>query len=71
MALRPDTSHLDGVNYLFGYSIAHSLSPLLHQSIYDALGLRWSQLIMEYQDMEHFMHLTQEPKFFGASITMS
>ncbi|MCJ1437749.1 hypothetical protein MMC27_007136 [Xylographa pallens] len=70
MAFYPDTSHLDGVNYLFGYPIAHSLSPLLHQTIYDALGLRWSQLLMESKDMEFFMHLTRDPKFFGASVTM-
>jgi len=28
------TSHLDGVNYLFGHPISHSLSPLLHQTVY-------------------------------------
>ncbi|MCJ1322455.1 hypothetical protein MMC15_007804 [Xylographa vitiligo] len=70
MSVVPDTSHLDGINYLFGYPIAHSLSPLLHQTIYDALGLRWSQLLMESKDVEGFMHLTQDSKFFGASVTM-
>ena len=66
----PDTAHLDKVNYLFGYPIAHSLSPLLHQTIYDALNLRWSQIPLESKDMAHFLTLIQDPKFFGASVTM-
>ncbi|MCJ1384194.1 hypothetical protein MMC17_007310 [Xylographa soralifera] len=70
MTTIPDTSHLEGVNYLFGYPIAHSLSPLLHQTIYDALGLRWSQLLMESKGVECFLHSMRDPKFFGASVTM-
>ncbi|MCJ1286379.1 hypothetical protein MMC26_005724 [Xylographa opegraphella] len=70
MASVPDTSHLNGVNYLFGYPIAHSLSPLLHQTLYEALKLQWSQILMESKDVQAFMHLTQDPKFFGASVTM-
>lgn len=66
----PNTAHLDRVNYLFGYPIAHSLSPLLHQTVYDSLGLRWSQIPLESKDMAHFLTLIPDPKFFGASVTM-
>ena len=66
----PSTAHLDRVNYLFGYPIAHSLSPLLHQTVYDNLGLRWGQIPLESRDMDHFLTLVQDPKFFGASVTM-
>lgn len=66
----PNAAHLDRVNYLFGYPIAHSLSPLLHQTVYDALGLCWSQIRIESKDMDHFLALIQDPKFLGASVTM-
>ncbi|CZR51817.1 related to ARO1-arom pentafunctional enzyme [Phialocephala subalpina] len=66
----PDTSHLDGVNYLFGHPIAHSLSPLLHQTVYDNLGLKRSQIPLDSTDIPHFLSLTKDPKFFGASVTM-
>ncbi|KAL1956996.1 hypothetical protein VTO42DRAFT_6485 [Malbranchea cinnamomea] len=39
----PIPPHLDGVAYLYGHPLLNSLSPLLHQTIYDALNLRWAQ----------------------------
>ncbi|KUJ23215.1 uncharacterized protein LY89DRAFT_680000 [Mollisia scopiformis] len=66
----PDTSHLEGVNYLFGHPIAHSLSPLLHQTVYDNLGLKWSQIPLDSTDIPNFLGLTKDPKFYGASVTM-
>ncbi|KAF2127321.1 quinate dehydrogenase [Dothidotthia symphoricarpi CBS 119687] len=68
--LVPDNSHLDRHGYLFGHPIAHSLSPLFHQTIYDGLGLNWAQLLLESTDMELFLKLMQDPKFYGASVTM-
>lgn len=61
----PDSSHLERHGYLFGHPIAHSLSPLFHQTIYDALGLNWAQLPLDSTDMELFLRLIQDPKFFG------
>ncbi|KAK4997291.1 hypothetical protein LTR66_003266 [Elasticomyces elasticus] len=66
----PPSEHLDGVGYLFGYPIAHSLSPLFHRTIYDALGLNWTQFPLPSTDMSHFLRLMQDPRCFGASVTM-
>lgn len=70
MSVRPDVSHLDRHAYLFGYPIKHSLSPLHHQTTYDALRLNWSQLLFESTDMADFLNAIKDPKFFGASVTM-
>jgi quinate dehydrogenase len=64
------TSHLDRVSYLFGHPIAHSLSPLFHQTIYDHLSLNWAQILHESKSIPSFMALTKDPKFFGAAVTM-
>lgn len=63
----PSTSHLDRHGYLFGYPIAHSMSPILHQTIYDGLGLNWSYLLLESLDTQLFLKLTKDPKFYGKS----
>ncbi|KAE9380091.1 hypothetical protein N431DRAFT_324332 [Stipitochalara longipes BDJ] len=65
-----DTSHLDGVNYLFGHPISHSLSPLLHQTVYHHLNLNSSQIPFDSLSIPTFLSLTKDPKFFGASTTM-
>lgn len=67
------TSHLDKVErhgYLFGHPIAHSLSPLLHQTIYDTIGLSWSQFPLDSTSMDLFLRLREDPRFYGASVTM-
>ncbi len=61
----PDSSHLDRHGYLFGHPIAHSMSPLLHQTVYDDLGLKWSQLPLDSTDMALFLKLIQNPDFYG------
>ncbi|OCK73659.1 hypothetical protein K432DRAFT_387279 [Lepidopterella palustris CBS 459.81] len=70
MTETPPSGHLDRVGYLFGHPIAHSMSPLLHQTVYDGLGLKWSQLPLDSTDMDNFLKLIQDPKFYGASVTM-
>ncbi|KAF2145130.1 uncharacterized protein K452DRAFT_135015 [Aplosporella prunicola CBS 121167] len=62
--------NLDRHGYLFGHPIAHSMSPLLHQTVYDELGLKWSQLPLDSTDMDDFLKRIQDPKFYGASVTM-
>lgn len=47
------------------YPIAHSMSPLLHQTVYNGLGLNWAQLPLESTDMSLFLKLIQDPKFYG------
>jgi quinate dehydrogenase len=66
----PSTTHLDRVSYLFGYPISHSLSPLLHGTIYTSLGLNYEQFLYESRSLQSCLALTQDPKFFGASVTM-
>jgi quinate dehydrogenase len=66
----PSITHLDKVSYLFGYPIAHSLSPLLHSTIYSSLSLNYAQHLYESRDLQACLALAKEPKFFGASVTM-
>ncbi|CAG8979701.1 hypothetical protein HYALB_00003932 [Hymenoscyphus albidus] len=66
----PSTENLDKVLYLFGYPIAHSLSPLLHRTIYHSLGLNYEQHLYPSQTLEPCLALMQSPKFFGAAVTM-
>ncbi|KAM0472636.1 hypothetical protein ACHAPX_008597 [Trichoderma viride] len=61
---------LDKHGYLFGKKLTHSLSPFLHQVIYDHLNLRWSQLRLDSSDLQLFLDLVQRPSCFGASVTM-
>jgi quinate dehydrogenase len=67
----PDPSSLDRVAYLVGYPIAHSLSPLLHYTIFSNLGMQWAELFYETKDLNSFVRLLKsEPKIMGAAITM-
>jgi len=66
----PNVEHLDRHGYLFGYPIAHSMSPIFHQTIFNGLGLRWSQLPLPSTDIEHFLELIKHPKCFGRSFQL-
>jgi quinate dehydrogenase len=61
----PDTSSVERHGYLFGYPIAHSMSPLFHNTVYADLGLNWGQFYLESKDMEVFLKARQDPKFYG------
>ncbi|KUJ14171.1 uncharacterized protein LY89DRAFT_698602 [Mollisia scopiformis] len=64
------TAHLSHVSYLFGYPIAHSLSPLLHNTIYKHLNLSYAYHLYETRSLASCLALTHSPKFFGAAVTM-
>ncbi|EMD70031.1 hypothetical protein COCSADRAFT_107251 [Bipolaris sorokiniana ND90Pr] len=66
----PDVSQTERHGYLFGHPIAHSMSPLLHKTVYDGLGLNWAQYPLESKDMSLFLQLIKHPQFYGASVTM-
>ncbi|EKD21463.1 putative Quinate dehydrogenase [Drepanopeziza brunnea f. sp. 'multigermtubi' MB_m1] len=66
----PSISHLDRVAYLFGYPIAHSLSPLLHSTVYSGLNLNYEYILYESKSIESCLALTTHPKFYGAAVTM-
>lgn len=61
----PDTSSVERHGYLFGFPIAHSMSPLFHNTVYADLGLNWNQFFLETKDMELFLKARQDPKFYG------
>jgi quinate dehydrogenase len=67
----PDPSSLERVAYLVGFPIAHSLSPLLHYTIYSSIGKPWGQNLYETRDLNEFLeHMRKDQKFLGSSITM-
>jgi quinate dehydrogenase len=67
----PDASTLDRVAYLVGYPIAHSLSPLLHYTLFSNLKMKWAELFYETKDLDSFVRFMKaEPKIMGAAITM-
>ncbi|KAH6882149.1 hypothetical protein BKA58DRAFT_433927 [Alternaria rosae] len=66
----PEVSQTERHGYLFGHPIAHSMSPLLHKTVYDNLGLNWAQYPLESRDMSLFLQLIKHPQFYGASVTM-
>lgn len=78
--------NLDGVAYLYGHPLLNSLSPSLHQTVYHALGLKWTQIPLSVSDtasltypppyttsppIEKFLtSIKSDPKFVGSSVTM-
>jgi quinate dehydrogenase len=67
----PDATSLERVAYLVGFPIAHSLSPLLHHTIYSSIGQRWGQVLYETRDLNAFLeHIRTDTKLLGSSITM-
>ncbi|EAU38996.1 quinate dehydrogenase [Aspergillus terreus NIH2624] len=82
--LIPD--HLDGVAYLYGHPLLNSLSPPLHQTVYNALGLNWTQIPLSSvcgtsatypppytrsPPIDKFLaSIRANPKFVGSSVTM-
>ena len=67
----PDASSLDRVAYLAGLPIAHSLSPLLHHTLYSSIGKRWGQVLAETDDLDGFVKMIKsDPKFMGSGVTM-
>jgi len=69
-AATPDFSKREKFGVLFGYPIAHSYSPLMHQTVYDNIGYNWQQFLFESTDMAQFLELRKHPQFYGASVTM-
>lgn len=61
----PATDHLERFGFLFGYPIAHSLSPLLHRTIFQNLGLNWDYFPLPSTDVESFLKLVRDPRCYG------
>ncbi|KAL4866453.1 hypothetical protein BDV12DRAFT_210460 [Aspergillus spectabilis] len=75
-------SDRDGVAYLYGHPLRNSLSPPLHQTVYNALGLNWTQIPLSSPSpngssytqspaIDTFLSsIRANPKFVGSSVTM-
>jgi quinate dehydrogenase len=63
--LMDQIDQLDRHGYLFGQKLAASMSPLLHETVYRELGLRWEQIRLDSQDMDLFLQLIRHPEFYG------
>lgn len=61
----PDIESVEKFGFLFGYPIAHSYSPLMHQTVYDNIGYKWRQFFLESTDMSQFLELMRKPNFYG------
>ncbi|VBB81285.1 Putative quinate dehydrogenase [Podospora comata] len=70
LSFDPRIQNLTKHGFLFGKKLAASMSPLLHDVVYQGLGLNWGQLRLDSDDMDLFLNLVQDPKFYGASVTM-
>lgn len=62
----PNNDHVERCGYLFGWPIQHSMSPLMHKTIFGEIGYNWEQFYLPSTDMSHFLALVREYKFFGA-----
>lgn len=56
--------------YLFGQPIAHSVSPLFHNTIFQTLGLPWRYIRLDSRDPEDLLWLMHRDDFVGAAVTM-
>jgi len=61
----PETGHLDKFGFLFGYPIAHSLSPLFHHTVFQELGLNWDYFPLPSTDIANFLQLVRNPRCYG------
>ena len=64
-----EASDLTGVAYLFGYPISHSMSPLLHETVYNVLGMKRAQFMFSSTDISQFLPLLRDSKCYGACST--
>jgi quinate dehydrogenase len=61
----PDFSTVEKFGVLFGHPIAHSYSPLMHQTVYDNINYKWRQFLLESTDMSQFLDIMRYPDFYG------
>ena len=58
-------SQLERHGYLFGKKLTASLSPFLHNVVYQDLGLNWGQVRLDSADIPAFLKLAEHPDFYG------
>ena len=66
-----DADSLDRRAYLVGTAIAHSLSPLLHHTLYSAIGQNWGQVLYDTPDLKAFLEMLRvDALCLGSGVTM-
>lgn len=50
---------------LFGYPLKHSLSPVLHNASFKAMGLPWEYTQMESKEIPDFLRILHHPSCYG------
>jgi quinate dehydrogenase len=66
-----DADSLDRRAYLVGTPIAHSLSPLLHHTLYSAIGQNWGQVLYDTPDLKAFLEMLRvDARCLGSGVTM-
>lgn len=68
--LNEQTFTSDKKTYLFGHPIAHSLSPLLQNTIYKTLGLPLTYTLHESLDRDGYFPLLKSDTCIGSGVTM-
>ena len=56
--------------YLFGQPIAHSVSPVFHNTIFQSIGFPWRYIRLDSKDPEDLSWLMRRDDFIGAAVTM-
>lgn len=56
--------------YLFGYPIAHSLAPLLHNTLFSALNTNWNYSLIESTNFDDFLPKLKADNCIGSAVTM-
>ncbi|KAH8883733.1 NAD-P-binding protein [Thozetella sp. PMI_491] len=56
--------------FLFGYPIAHSMAPMLHQSLFKSLEVPWTYTLLETQDKDQFLPALKQDDIIGCAVTM-
>jgi quinate dehydrogenase len=49
---------------LFGYPIAHSMSPLLHNTVFSALDMHWEFDFLESKDIQEFLPILKSSECY-------
>lgn len=69
-APEPQVDHVERHGYLFGYPVAHSFSPLFHNTVFEQLGMPWDFQLLESTDMSQFLRLIKDDRLYGSAVTM-
>jgi quinate dehydrogenase len=56
--------------FLFGYPIAHSMAPILHNTLFEGLEIPWTYNLNETPDSTMFLPALQSSNIIGCAVTM-